>query len=120
MLAGRGETDAAQLGRMGSWPLPAVLSGAPAAAQEEGDVAGQGQPEVVRPLVPIPPERLDQMVPKHPGYLGALAPENIARPRPAAAVRRDRHLVRRPVQGLRGLHVRAALPEVLRARAARR
>ena len=34
--------------------------------------------------MPIPAERLEQMVPKHPGYLGALAPENIARPRPAA------------------------------------
>ena len=33
-----------------------VLSGAPLAAQEAGDVAGQGQPEVVRPLTPIPPE----------------------------------------------------------------
>ena len=61
-----------------------ALWAAPAAAQPEGDVAGQGQPEVVRPLNPIPPERLEQMVPKHPGYLGALAPENIAKPRPAA------------------------------------
>ena len=42
------------------------------------------QPEVVRPLTPIPPERLEQMVPKHPGYLGALAPENLRKPRPAA------------------------------------
>jgi hypothetical protein len=61
-----------------------VFCVAPAMAQPEGDVAGQGQPEVVRPLNPIPPERLEQMVPKHPGYLGALAPENIAKPRPAA------------------------------------
>jgi hypothetical protein len=61
----------------------ALVVGSPLLAQEEGDVAGQGQPEVVRPLTPIPPERLDQMVPKHPGYLGALAPENLARPRPA-------------------------------------
>src|SRR5688572_9747284 len=61
----------------------AALACAPAVAQPEGDVAGQGQPEVVRPLVPLTPERLDQMVPKHPGYLGALAPENIAKPRPA-------------------------------------
>src|ERR1044072_3596547 len=62
----------------------AALAAAPAAAPEEGDVAGQGQVEVVRPLVPIPAGRLEQMVPKHPGYLGALAPENIAKPRPAA------------------------------------
>lgn len=55
----------------------------PATAQPEGDVAGQGQPEVVRPLVPLSPERLENMVPKHPGYLGALAPENLQKPRPA-------------------------------------
>jgi hypothetical protein len=62
-----------------------VALATPAAAQpEEGDVAGQGQPEVVRPLVPLTAERLDQMVPKHPDYLGALAPENLAKPRPAA------------------------------------
>lgn len=60
-----------------------VAAALPAAAQPEGDVAGQGQPEVVRPLVPLSPERLEQMVPKHPGYLGALAPENLAKPRPA-------------------------------------
>src|SRR5690606_7266608 len=62
--------------------VAALVAGSPLLAQEEGDVAGQGQPEVVRPLTPIPPERLEQMVPKHPGYLGALAPENLARPRP--------------------------------------
>ena len=67
-----------------SLAVGAALACMPAMAQPEGDVAGQGQPEVVRPLVPIPAERLEQMVPKHPGYLGALAPENIARPRPAA------------------------------------
>ena len=66
------------------WAALAALTAAPALAQDEGDVAGQGQPEVVRPLVPIPPERLDQMVPKHPGYLGALAPENLHRERPPA------------------------------------
>ena len=66
----------------------AMLTG-PAAAQEapaiaypaEGDLPAQ--PEVVRPLVPIPPERYAEMVPKHPGYLGALAPENLNKPRPA-------------------------------------
>jgi hypothetical protein len=31
---------------------------------------------------PLTPEQLDQMVPKHPGYLGALAPANLAKPRP--------------------------------------
>jgi len=72
----------------GSWVgwagVLAVLAAAPVAAQPEGDVAGQGQPEVVRPMTPIPAERLEQMVPKHPGYLGALAPENLQRARPAA------------------------------------
>ena len=60
-----------------------AFAAAPAPAQEAGDVAGEGQPEVVRPLVPIPPERYAEMVPKHPGYLGALAPENLNKPRPA-------------------------------------
>ncbi|WP_305097906.1 hypothetical protein [Croceibacterium aestuarii] len=56
----------------------------PAAAQDaypaEGDLPAQ--PEVVRPLTPIPPERYSEMVPKHPGYLGALAPENLNKLRP--------------------------------------
>lgn len=57
---------------------------APAAAQDEDErYGGLEQPEVVRPLTPIPPERYEQMVPKHPGYLGALAPTNIDKPRPA-------------------------------------
>jgi len=57
----------------------ACLFGAVPSSAQEGDV----QPEVVREYVPIAQERLDQMVPKHPGYLGALAPENLARDRPA-------------------------------------
>src|SRR6478735_6218712 len=67
-----------------SLAVGAALACVPAMAQSSSDGFGQGQPEVVRPLTPIPPERLEQMVPKHPGYLGALAPENIAKPRPAA------------------------------------
>ena len=43
---------------------------------------GLPQLKIERPLTPLGKERLDQMVPKHPGYLGALAPENIAKPRP--------------------------------------
>jgi hypothetical protein len=62
-----------------------VVTALPAVAQDaypaEGDLPAQ--PQVVRPLTPIGPEVLDRMVPKHPGYLGALAPENIAKPRPA-------------------------------------
>jgi hypothetical protein len=64
-----------------AWALLASLAiAAPAYAQDE---PLPPQPEVVRPLVPIPADRLDKMVPKHPGYLGALAPENLAKPRPA-------------------------------------
>jgi hypothetical protein len=58
--------------------LLASALGAPAVAQDTPE-----QPAVERPMVPIPPERLEQMVPKHPGYLGALAPENLKRTRPA-------------------------------------
>lgn len=32
---------------------------------------------------PIPEERFQQMIPKHPGYLGALAPDNLKKERPA-------------------------------------
>jgi hypothetical protein len=38
---------------------------------------------VVREYTPLSSERLNEMVPKHPGYLGALAPENLNKPRPA-------------------------------------
>ncbi len=70
--------------------LVSILAIAPAFAQDapkvaypaEGDLPAQ--PEVVRPLTPIPPERYNEMVPKHPGYLGALAPANLNKPRPAA------------------------------------
>lgn len=51
---------------------------APALAQE--------QPEVVRTYTPIPAERLEEMVPKHPGYLGALAPANLNAERPPAPI----------------------------------
>lgn len=44
------------------------------------------QPEVVRQYVPLSEERLNQMVPKHPGYLGALAPANLNAPRPPAPI----------------------------------
>jgi hypothetical protein len=62
----------------------ALLALSPAAAQDGGaESAPLQQPEVVRPLTPLSAERLEQMVPKHPGYLGALAPENLKKPRPA-------------------------------------
>jgi len=57
-----------------------LLSALPAAAQEDAP----SQPEVVREYTPIPPERLEQMVPKHPGYWGALAPANLNAERLAA------------------------------------
>ena len=65
------------------WLLAAGLA-SPAFAQDAEDrTGGLEQPEVVRPLTPIPAERYEQMVPKHPGYLGALAPENLNKERPA-------------------------------------
>ena len=65
------------------WLLAAGLA-SPAFAQDAEDrTGGLEQPEVVRPLTPIPAERYEQMVPKHPGYLGALAPENLQKERPA-------------------------------------
>ena len=72
------------LGHVTGIALLAVAAPAPAqhAYPAEGDLPAQ--PEVVRPLTPLTPERLEQMVPKHPDYLGALAPENLAKPRPAA------------------------------------
>ncbi|GAA0281601.1 hypothetical protein GCM10009127_23640 [Alteraurantiacibacter aestuarii] len=51
-----------------------------AAAAQDAPV----QPDVVRQYVPLSEERLQQMVPKHPDYLGALAPENLNRERPPA------------------------------------
>lgn len=67
--------------------VAACLVPASVLAQEEAPSTG-GLPQIAidRPLVPIPPERLDQMVPKHPGYLGALAPENLEKPRPPAPI----------------------------------
>ncbi|MXP41902.1 hypothetical protein GRI75_09645 [Altererythrobacter soli] len=62
----------------------ALLSPASLAAQgypAEGDLPAQ--PDVVREYTPLTGERLEQMVPKHPGYLGALAPANLAKERPA-------------------------------------
>jgi hypothetical protein len=69
--------------------LAGVLCAAPALAQDGDAAGGQAvgpapeQPDVQRPLTPLSAERLEQMVPKHPGYLGALAPENLKKPRPA-------------------------------------
>jgi hypothetical protein len=64
--------------------LAALLSPASLGAQgypAEGDLPPQ--PDVVREYTPLTGERLDQMVPKHPAYLGALAPANLAKQRPA-------------------------------------
>lgn len=62
--------------------LACALCAAPALGQNTNNEPPV-QPVVERPLTPIPQDRLDQMVPKHPGYLGALAPENLQKPRPA-------------------------------------
>lgn len=59
-----------------------LAAAAPAAAQD----APLEQPDVERVYTPLSPERLDQMVPKHPGYLGALAPANLNAERPPAPI----------------------------------
>ena len=58
----------------------------PAAAQGEPSTGGLAQPDVVRDYTPLSPERLERMVPKHPGYLGALAPANLKAERPPAPI----------------------------------
>ena len=64
--------------------LPASAGAQPAPAVAPAPAPAPVQPEVTREYTPLSRERLDQMVPKHPGYLGALAPENLhkARPKP--------------------------------------
>jgi hypothetical protein len=57
---------------------------APAGAWAQGAAATPAQPEVTREYTPLSRERLDQMVPKHPGQLGALAPANLHRKRAKA------------------------------------
>ncbi|BBC74379.1 conserved hypothetical protein [Altererythrobacter sp. B11] len=64
-----------------------ALAAQPAAAQEgEPSTGGLPQVEVKRDYTPLTAERLNEMVPKHPGYLGALAPENLNKPRPPAPI----------------------------------
>ena len=61
-----------------------VAMAVPAVAQDaypaEGDLPAQ--PAVNRPLTRIPDAQFDKMIPKHPGQLGVLAPDNIKKPRP--------------------------------------
>jgi hypothetical protein len=57
---------------MGALPAIVLCLSPTSAGAQEGDRSQ-----------PLSPERLDRMVPKHPDYLGALAPENLRRPRPA-------------------------------------
>ncbi len=61
---------------------------------------------------PLSADALDKLVPKHPGYLGALAPDQSQKAPAQATFRRDRHLVRRSQPGLQQVHVRAALSQV--------
>jgi hypothetical protein len=63
--------------------LTAAVTPLVASAQDATPVPAT-QPEVVREYTPLTAQRLDQMVPKHAGLLGALAPANLAKPRPAA------------------------------------
>ncbi len=89
--------------------VAAALWAMPAAAQVE---PVPEQPAVVRPMTPIPPERLEQMVPKHPGYLGALAPENLKKARPAPPFDVTGTWFIDLLEGLCRLHVRPALSQV--------
>lgn len=67
--------------------VTASLLSVPVVAQDAQPAASElEQPEVVRVYTPIPPERLDAMVPKHPGYLGALAPANLGKDRAPAPI----------------------------------
>ena len=45
-------------------------------------------------------EALSRSIPKHEGYLGALAPDNIKKERPAGAVQSDGHLVPQAEPGI--------------------
>lgn len=63
----------------------AMLLAGPAFAQPAAEGAAKASPPPAPPPVaggPLTAQQLDLMVPKHLGYLGALAPENLARPRP--------------------------------------
>jgi len=62
-----------------------ALGQSPAMAQD-GEGEELVQPEVVREYTPLSEERLYNMVPKHPGYLGALAPANLNAERPPAPI----------------------------------
>jgi len=66
----------------------ALLWAGPGLAQDGATPSSGGleQPEVIREYTPLSAERLNEMVPKHPGYLGALAPENLAKDRPPAPI----------------------------------
>jgi hypothetical protein len=57
-----------------------MMGAVPAIGLGLAPVPGSAQEDRSQPLSA---ERLDRMVPKHPGYLGALAPENLRKPRPA-------------------------------------
>ena len=61
-----------------------ALGHAPATAQDAQGEEELVQPEVVREYEPLSEERLFNMVPSHPGYLGALAPANLNAERPPA------------------------------------
>ncbi len=61
-----------------------ALGHTPAMAQDSPSEEELVQPEVVREYEPLSEERLFNMVPSHPGYLGALAPANLNAERPPA------------------------------------
>ena len=70
--------------------LPTAMAGLacvmPLAAFAQDSENTPEQPEITFNYAPIPAERLSEMVPKHPGYLGALAPANLNADRPPAPI----------------------------------
>lgn len=63
---------------MAAGPLSAEEASAPAAEEGEAETAGPAPRTGA-----ISEERFRKMIPTHPGYLGALAPDNLNKPRPA-------------------------------------
>ena len=66
--------------------VAASCSDSPPPAGNTAAAPPAAAPSAEPPLSPTPAERratLDRMIPKHEGYLGALAPENLSKERPA-------------------------------------
>lgn len=64
--------------------MPAQVLAQEAAEQAQG--SAPQQPVIEFDYTPLDAQRLNEMVPKHPGYLGALAPANLNADRPEAPI----------------------------------